>query len=219
MLTLEAKRMGYRVVVLEPLPNSPTGQIADEQIVSAYDDLRFIGELGARTDVVTYEFENIPLASVQALEQDMRLVRPSGAVLRITQERLLEKQFLRDCGVDVADFAPVRTAQELQQAIDAVGFPAVFKRPLGARLSASSSWRSIWSYRLLPRAMRKARSSRFRLRKTNTTGASSQRRSCRHAFHRRLPSACARGRTRSRNASISSARSRLNFSWPVTGCW
>ncbi|MGH7707955.1 MAG: 5-(carboxyamino)imidazole ribonucleotide synthase, partial [Vulcanimicrobiaceae bacterium] len=52
MLTLEAKRMGYRVVTLEPLPNSPCGQVADEQIVAAYDDLRAIGELGARSDVV-----------------------------------------------------------------------------------------------------------------------------------------------------------------------
>ena len=131
MLTLEAKRMGYRVVVLEPLPNSPTGQIADEQIVSAYDDLRFIGELGARADVVTYEFENIPLASVEALEADRRLVRPSGAVLRVTQERLLEKQFLRDCGIDVANFAPVRTIEELHAAIETVGFPAVLKTTMG----------------------------------------------------------------------------------------
>jgi 5-(carboxyamino)imidazole ribonucleotide synthase len=107
MLTLEAKRMGYRVVTLEPVTNSPTGQIADEQIVAAYDDLRMIGELGARSDVVTYEFENIPLVSVQALEADRRLVRPSAAVLRITQERLLEKQFVRDCGVATADFPAV----------------------------------------------------------------------------------------------------------------
>ena len=67
MLTLEAKRMGYRVVTLEPLPNSPCGQVADEQIVAAYDDLRAIGELGARSDVVTYEFENIPVTALDAL--------------------------------------------------------------------------------------------------------------------------------------------------------
>jgi 5-(carboxyamino)imidazole ribonucleotide synthase len=131
MLTLEAKRMGYRVVVLEPLTNSPTGQIADEQIVAAYDDLRFIGELGARTDVVTYEFENIPLAAIEALEADCRLVRPSGAVLRITQERLLEKQFVRECGIATTDFAPVRGAQELVAAIERIGFPAVIKTTMG----------------------------------------------------------------------------------------
>jgi len=131
MLTLEAKRMGYRVITLEPLPNSPTGQIADEQIVAAYDDERAIGELGARSDVVTYEFENIPLRSVTMLEADRRLVRPSGAVLRITQERLLEKQFVRDCGVATADFAPVRSLDELRSAIDTIGFPAVLKTTMG----------------------------------------------------------------------------------------
>ena len=89
MLTLEAKRMGYRVVTLEPFPNSPTGQIADEQIVAAYDDPRAIGELGARSDVTTYEFENIPLDSVLLLEREGRLVRPDAAALRITQDRVL----------------------------------------------------------------------------------------------------------------------------------
>ena len=109
MLTLEAKRMGFRVVTLEPFPDSPTGQIADEQIVAAYDDLRAIGELGARTDVVTYEFENIPLESVLALEADRRIVHPGSDALRITQERILEKTFVRECGIPTAEFAPVRT--------------------------------------------------------------------------------------------------------------
>jgi 5-(carboxyamino)imidazole ribonucleotide synthase len=131
MLTLEAKRMGYRVVVLEPFPNSPTGQIADEQLVAAYDDLRAIGELGARSDVVTYEFENIPLESVLALEAERRMVDPNAAVLRIAQERLLEKTFVRECGIPTADFAPVRDRAELDAAIDAIGFPAVLKTTMG----------------------------------------------------------------------------------------
>jgi len=131
MLTLEAKRMGYRVVTLEPLPNSPCGQVADEQIVAAYDDLRAIGELGARADVVTYEFENIPLESVRALENDGRLVRPGGEVLRITQDRILEKTFVRDAGCTVAPFAPFDDAASLGAAIAAIGFPAVIKTARG----------------------------------------------------------------------------------------
>ena len=131
MLTLEAKRMGYRVVTLEPLPNSPCGQVADEQIVAAYDDLRAIGELGARADVVTYEFENIPLESVRALENDGRLVRPGGEVLRVTQDRILEKTFVRDAGCTVAPFAPVDDAASLGAAIAAIGFPAVIKTARG----------------------------------------------------------------------------------------
>ena len=166
MLTLEAKRMGYRVVALEPFPNSPTGQVADEQLVAAYDDLRAIGELGARSDVVTYEFENIPLASVLALEADRRLVDPNAAVLRITQERILEKTFVRDCGIPTADFAPVRTPDELAGAERTIGFPAVLKTTMGGydgkgqwvvrdRAEADDAWREakgralIWE-RLIP---------------------------------------------------------------------
>ena len=131
MLTLEAKRMGYRVVTLEPFPNSPTGQVADEQIVAAYDDLRAIGELGARTDVVTYEFENIPLASVLALEADKRIVHPGSKALRITQDRILEKTFVRDCGIPIADFAPVRSREELDAAEKQIGYPGVVKTTMG----------------------------------------------------------------------------------------
>jgi 5-(carboxyamino)imidazole ribonucleotide synthase len=131
MLTLEAKRMGYRVVTLEPLPNSPCGQVADEQIVAAYDDLRAIGELGARSDVVTYEFENIPLESVRELESQNRIVRPSGDVLRITQDRILEKTFVASCGIAVAPFASVIDSDSLLRAIADVGFPAVIKTARG----------------------------------------------------------------------------------------
>jgi 5-(carboxyamino)imidazole ribonucleotide synthase len=151
MLTLEAKRMGYRVVALEPFPNSPTGQVADEQLVAAYDDLRAIGELGARSDVVTYEFENIPLESVLALEADRRLVDPNAAVLRITQERILEKTFVRECGIPTADFVPVGSAADLLVAEGEVGFPAVLKTTMGGydgkgqwvvrdRVQADAAW-------------------------------------------------------------------------------
>jgi len=166
MLTLEAKRMGFRVVTLEPLPDSPCGQVADEQIVAAYDDLRAIGELGARSDVVTYEFENIPLESVIALEADRRIVHPGSNVLRITQERILEKSFLRDCGIPTAEFVPVRTREELAPAETAIGFPAVLKTTMGgydgkgqwvvrSRAEADAAWSEakarplIWE-RLIP---------------------------------------------------------------------
>jgi len=131
MLTLEAKRMGFRVVALEPFPDSPAGQVADEQIVAAYDDERAIGELGARSDVVTYEFENIPLRSVVALEEARRIVHPGSAALRIAQDRLLEKSFLRDYGIPTADFAPARDDGECAEAAARIGFPAVLKTTLG----------------------------------------------------------------------------------------
>jgi len=131
MLTLEAKDMGYHVVTLEPLPNSPCGQVADEQIVAAYDDARALGELGASSDVITYEFENIPLESVRALERAGRTVRPDANVLRITQDRLLEKTFVRSVGCATAEFAPVEDRAELESALERIGVPAVLKTVRG----------------------------------------------------------------------------------------
>ena|SRR5271165_6903714 len=131
MLTLEAKRMGFRVVTLEPLPDSPCGQVADVQLVAAYDDTRAVGELGARSDVVTYEFENIPLVAVTTLENQHRIVRPNARVLRITQDRALEKSFIGDLGIDAAAFAVVRESYELDTAFAEIGFPAVLKTTTG----------------------------------------------------------------------------------------
>jgi len=131
MLALEAKRMGYRVATLEPLPDSPAGQVADEQLVASYDDLRAIGELGARSDVVTFEFENIPLGSVRALEDDGRLVRPGSEVLRISQDRALEKAFLQSIGAPVAPVLAVDDPRDLMAAVARIGYPAVVKTALG----------------------------------------------------------------------------------------
>jgi len=81
MFALDAKRMGYDVITLDPQPRSPCGQIADEQIVAPYDDFDAIERLGARTDVVTYEFENIAIESVRLLETRGYAVAPSSRVL------------------------------------------------------------------------------------------------------------------------------------------
>ncbi len=97
MFALDAKRMGYHVITLDPQELSPCGQVADEQIVAAYDDLAAIEELGRRSDVVTYEFENIDIASVRHLETLGHRVTPASGVLRVTQDRLAEKQFAREC--------------------------------------------------------------------------------------------------------------------------
>ena len=107
MFALDAKRMGYDVITLDPQEHSPTGQVADEQIVAAYDDMAAIEELGRRSDIVTYEFENIAIASVEHLERLGHRVRPSSSVLRVTQDRILEKTFVRECGIPTADFAPI----------------------------------------------------------------------------------------------------------------
>ncbi len=131
MFALDAKRMGYDVITLDPQPRSPCGQIADEQIVAAYDDIDAVDQLGMRTDVVTYEFENIAIASVRRLEESGRLIHPSSRVLGITQDRILEKQFVQSAGIAVADFAAVSTAADLAAAQERIGYPAILKTVRG----------------------------------------------------------------------------------------
>jgi 5-(carboxyamino)imidazole ribonucleotide synthase len=140
MFTLDAKRMGYHVVTLDPQEHSPCGQVADEQIVAGYDDQLAIEELGRRTDVVTYEFENIAISSVQYLETRGYRVTPSSAVLRITQDRLLEKQFVRECGIPVADFDEVARLDDLSRVAMTIGFPAVMKTVRGG-YDGKGQWR------------------------------------------------------------------------------
>jgi len=140
MLTLVAKRMGYRVVVLDPQEHSPCGQVADEQIVAAYTDISAMDRLGEEAQIVTYEFENISIDSVEHLEQQGHRVTPSSSVLRITQDRLLEKTFVRDCGIATTPFAAVRAESDLDRGIRSVGLPAILKTVHGG-YDGKGQWR------------------------------------------------------------------------------
>lgn len=140
MFALEAKRMGFEVVVLDPQEHSPCGQIADEQIVAAYDDMAAIERLGQSTDIVTYEFENIAIASVEYLEQHGYRVSPTSEVLRITQDRLLEKRFVRSCGIATADFAEINRLDDFSGPSMSIGFPAILKTARGG-YDGKGQWR------------------------------------------------------------------------------
>jgi 5-(carboxyamino)imidazole ribonucleotide synthase len=140
MFALDAKRMGYHVITLDPQEHSPCGQVADEQIVAAYDDIEAIEELGRRSDVVTYEFENIAIASVEHLEALGHRVTPGSSVLRITQNRLLEKRFVRDCGLPTVAFAQIDRAEDVARAASTIGFPAVLKTVRGG-YDGKGQWR------------------------------------------------------------------------------
>jgi 5-(carboxyamino)imidazole ribonucleotide synthase len=131
MFTLDAKRMGYSVITLDPQEHSPCGQVADEQIIARYDDLEAIEELGRRSDVITFEFENIDVASVRRLESWGHRVTPSSSVLHVTQHRLREKQFANDAGLATTPYARVQNAHELEEAGKRIGFPAILKTAQG----------------------------------------------------------------------------------------
>ncbi len=126
MFAMAARRMGYRVHVLSPESDTPTGQIADVEVRAAYDDLDQVSRFARDVDVVTFEFENVPAPTAEAAAR-FAPVRPAGRVLHTAQQRAREKTFLRDHGFPVTPFARVTTDDELVSAVETVGLPAVLK--------------------------------------------------------------------------------------------
>ncbi|MBP1930068.1 5-(carboxyamino)imidazole ribonucleotide synthase [Ammoniphilus resinae] len=129
MMTLSGRNMGYRFVTLDPTPDSPCGQVA-EQIVASYSDLDAAIQLAKKSDVVTYEFENVDAAVAAGLEK-FSYVPQGSELLRITQNRIREKITLSSIGVPVAPFEVVRAGEDLQQAIIKLGTPCVVKTATG----------------------------------------------------------------------------------------
>jgi 5-(carboxyamino)imidazole ribonucleotide synthase len=126
MFALAARKMGYRVHTVDPTPDSPTGQISDREYNTAFDDIPTLLEFARGVDVVTYEFENIPIEALDALAAEVPL-RPGRDVLYTTQNRRREKEFLRRSGFPVGPFRVVQSEQELYAAVTWMGFPCVLK--------------------------------------------------------------------------------------------
>jgi 5-(carboxyamino)imidazole ribonucleotide synthase len=126
MFAIAARQMGYRVHVLSPDYDTPTGQVADVEVQVDYGDLDAVARFARAVNVVTFEFENVPVETA-AVAARHAPVRPAGEVLHTTQNRLREKTFLRHAGLPVTPFAPVRNLAELEVAVDKIGLPAVLK--------------------------------------------------------------------------------------------
>ncbi|MBU6398053.1 MAG: 5-(carboxyamino)imidazole ribonucleotide synthase [Rhodospirillales bacterium] len=121
-----AARLGYLVHVFSPEQDGPAAQVAARNTVAAYDDLEALRAFAEAVDVITFEFENLPAASLELLES-LKPVRPGAKILAISQDRLLEKQFLNDAGIATAPWAKVETLAELEAAVARLGLPAVLK--------------------------------------------------------------------------------------------
>lgn len=130
MLALEARRMDYRTVVLDPDPRAPAGQVADDHIIAPLTDLAAARDLAALSDVVTLEWENADLAAVSALAE-LVPVRPGPAILEVAQNRLREKEAARSFGLATAPFHAVRSLRDLQNGLADTGTPAVLKTVYG----------------------------------------------------------------------------------------
>ncbi|WNF36885.1 5-(carboxyamino)imidazole ribonucleotide synthase [Bacillaceae bacterium IKA-2] len=126
MMAISAREMGYRIAVLEPNEHSPCGQVADLEVIAAYDDLEGAKQLLANCDVVTYEFENIDSQTAKWLEENGNL--PQGSkLLSVTQHRGKEKQALKAANVNVAPYHLVDNKKDLYVGINELGLPTVLK--------------------------------------------------------------------------------------------
>ena len=126
MMALDAKQTGMKVLVLDPTPACPAGQVADDQIVAEYADVAAIEELARRSDVLTYEFENVDLNALKDVADQVYV--PQGThLLYTTKNRIREKTFLRDAGLKTAPFRAVKDAADLKRATAELGYPCVLK--------------------------------------------------------------------------------------------
>ena len=131
MTALAAAELGYRVHVFTPEVDSPCAQVSAKATVADYADTAALDAFAREVDVVTLEFENLPAAALDRLART-KPVRPSAAVLRVAQDRLLEKEFCRKLGIGTAPYRTVDSLADLERAVGDLGRPAVLKtRRLG----------------------------------------------------------------------------------------
>lgn len=126
MFAIAARRLGYRIHVYSPDRDTPCGQVADMEYSAPYEDYEQLEQFARSVSVVTFEFENVPSAITELIGRHT-LVRPSGAVLNISQHRLREKGTLQQHGLPVPGFRAVRSVADLEAALSELGRPAILK--------------------------------------------------------------------------------------------
>ncbi len=126
MSAMAAARLGYRTHVLTEDVDGPAAQVASALTLGSHADPDVLRRFADAVDVVTFEFENISAAGLELLAAS-RPVRPDGAILRISQDRLAEKRFFGEAGIPVAPWHPVESREALEAAALALGFPFVLK--------------------------------------------------------------------------------------------
>lgn len=131
MLSVAAARLGLKTHIFEPSANTPAADVAHRVTTASYDDTDALTAFGQAVDVITYEFENIPTSALDLL-QDLAPIHPGRRALATSQDRLTEKTFLQDLGLQTARFADVTSLADLNAALEAIGTPAILKtRRLG----------------------------------------------------------------------------------------
>ncbi|MEO1281570.1 MAG: 5-(carboxyamino)imidazole ribonucleotide synthase [Pseudomonadota bacterium] len=125
MLAIAAAKLGYRTHIYADV-SGPAFDVAAQHTIAPYEDLGRMTAFANTVDVVTYEFENVPLGAAAAA-QTATEVRPNPRALEVAQDRLVEKRFIDDLSIPVPAFAQIDTAADLKAALTTIGTPAILK--------------------------------------------------------------------------------------------
>ncbi|MGR3500773.1 5-(carboxyamino)imidazole ribonucleotide synthase [Pseudaestuariivita sp.] len=126
MLSVAASRLGYKTCIYEPGGDCPASHVANFHFKAGYDDTEKLEQFAKAVDVVTYEFENIPTDALDVIEA-LVPIRPGREALRVSQDRLTEKNFLQGLGLKTAPYADVPDEASLTKALEEIGAPAILK--------------------------------------------------------------------------------------------
>jgi len=153
MTAMAAARLGYDVHIFCPERDSPAARVAAAATCAAYDDLHALAGFAEAVDVVTFEFENVPFQSVRRLAARVP-VRPDWSVLRIAQDRRLEKDFLQANGFPTAPYGKLASTEDLAAAVALIGRPCLLKTarlgydgkgqvPIAADTELAAAWAAL----------------------------------------------------------------------------
>lgn len=126
MLSLAASHLGMKTHIYCPDPDSPAFEVTPHKTVAEYDDEAALKKFADSVDVITYEFENVPIGTAEFLAQ-LKPLAPGARALAISQDRIAEKQFLTMSDIPVTPYCAVDSLDSLYQAIEEIGLPAVLK--------------------------------------------------------------------------------------------
>lgn len=131
MMILEAKKMGFYVIILDPTKNCPAHSIADEHIIASFDDKKAIAQLAEKTNVLTYEFEHIDADTLEKLEEKGKCIYPTAKSLKLIQNKFTQKKLLQKHNIPIPAFCNISTQNDLIEAGKIYGFPFMLKTCTG----------------------------------------------------------------------------------------
>ena len=131
MMILDAKRLGFKVVTLDPTENCPSHSISDEHIVASFHSKAAYKALAQKVDVITYEFEHIHAAFLETLEAEGHIIYPTAKSLKIIQDKYSQKSLLKEAGILTPAFVKVNGVEDLKLAGKRFGYPFMLKSRTG----------------------------------------------------------------------------------------